>query len=116
MNKKIQIGQTVYLEPGINKSRYNKDIIETTVTKVGNKYFQLENNSRKKYEIDTLKEVSEYCADYYVYLTRQEIEDKNEREKLTSYLRQMFGAYGRVDLTLDQLRRIKKITEENNNV
>lgn len=108
MNKKLQIGTVVYLEPTGNAVRYNKEIIKTTVTKVGNKYFEVEAKSGK-FDLIRMIQVSNYCSDWNVYLSEQEIKDKREIEKIKKELREMFGAYGAIELSLNQLREIQKI-------
>jgi hypothetical protein len=109
---KIQVGQTVYLEPTGNACRYSKEIVETKVIKVGRKYFEVE-NKHIKFDIDNMCEVSNYCSNWSVYLSRQEIEDKNEKESINRAMRELFGTYGRNNLSLEQLRQIQKITEQN---
>jgi len=107
----IQVGQTVYLEPTGNACRYSKEIIETKVTKVGSKYFEVE-NKRSKFDIGKMCEVSNYCSDWAVYFSRQEIEDKNEKESINRAMRELFGPYGHNKLSLEQLRQIQKIAAQ----
>ena len=102
----IQVGQTVYLEPTGNACRYSKDIIKTKVKKVGRKYFEVE-NMRSKFDLEKMCEVSNWCSDWTVYLSRQEIEDKNEKESINKAMRELFGRHNK--LSLEQLRQIQKI-------
>jgi hypothetical protein len=107
----IQVGQTVYLEPTGNACRYSKTIIETRVSKVGRKYFEVE-NKRSKFDLEKMCEVSNICSDYAVYLSAQEIVDKNEKNTIIEILREFFGVYGHSkDLTLEQLKEIQKIID-----
>lgn len=109
----LRIGQTVYIEPAGDATRYGKDIIETKISKIGTKYIETEHfGKRTKFNISDGKEKDTrygYGYDYILYLTKKEIEDKNEREELLGDLR--YDWY-RLNLTLDQLRRIKAIIDE----
>jgi hypothetical protein len=53
-----------------------------------------------------------YSSQWSCYLSMKEIEDEDEAYKIGESLRGIFGHYGRIDLSLDQLRRIKSIVEE----
>ncbi|WAK79459.1 hypothetical protein [Clostridium phage Maintenon] len=109
----LRIGQTVYIEPTGNSARNGKEIIETKISKIGTKYIETEHfGKRTKFNISDGKEKDTgygYGYDYILYLTKKEIEDKNEREELLGDLR--YDWY-RLNLTLDQLRRIKAIIDE----
>jgi len=110
---KLEKGMKLYGKPVNNRARWNKEISEFTVSKVGRKYFWLEEMPRTKFEIENLSEVTEYAPDWELYFTKQEILDEQEFNDLVMNIRLKFDRSGRVDLTLDQLRRINAIIEEN---
>lgn len=85
---------------------------ETTITKVGLKYFEID-KSRGKYDLESLRQVSE-SSNYagQVYLTLQEILDKKEKEELESKLKKAFSSFHKLPFTVDQMRRLVAIIEE----
>lgn len=109
----LRIGQTVYIEPVGNAARNGKDIIETKISKIGTKYIETERfGDIIKFNISDGKEKDTgygYGYDYILHLTKQEIEDENERQEL---LGDLHYDWYRFNLTLDQLRRIKAIIDE----
>lgn len=110
--KDFEIGQTVYIEPVCYTTRYGTDIIETKISKIERKYIETEEfGDRHKFNIsDGTDENRGYGGyGYLLYLTRQEMDDKNERQEL---LRNLQRDWYHLNLTLDQLRRIKAIIEE----
>jgi hypothetical protein len=120
MNKEqLTLGQKVYLKPVNNAARYgNKEIKEQTILKIGRKYFLVgaegQTNERwmTKFSIEDLREVSDYSPDYELYFSKQEILDEEESNDIVRDIRLKFGSYGKINLTLDQLRRIKAIINE----
>jgi hypothetical protein len=110
---KLEIGQKLFLKPVNNRARYgNNEIKEATVSKVGRKYFEVSELSRTKFEIDSLREVSEYVPDWEVYFSKQQILDEDEINKLTSDFRLFFTRFDQPKLSLEQLRKIKEIISE----
>lgn len=109
----LSVGQTVYIKPVWNSARNGKDIIETKISKIGTKYIETEKfGDRHKFNISNGIEKSKRCGfgyDYTLHLTKQEIEDEKERQEL---LRDIYRDWYHLNLTLDQLRRIKAIVEE----
>ena len=109
----LTVGQTVYIEPVGDAVRYGTDIIETKISKIGKKYIETEKfGEMYKFNISDGKQKDTgygYGYDYVLYLTKQEIEDKNERQELLGDLRY---DWHRLNLTLEQLRKIKAIIEE----
>lgn len=109
----LTVGQTVYIEPVGNAVRYGKDIIETKISKIGTKYIETECfGDRTKFNISDGKEKDTgygYGYDYILHLTKKEIEDEKERQEL---LGDLHYDWYRLNLTLDQLRKMKAIIEE----
>lgn len=112
----MQVGDRVYLKPVNNQARYIKNDIlnhikEAEVEKIGKKYFYLKGYSMK-FGVTEMIDISNYCANYQVYTSLQEIKDEEEFDNLVSKIKSKFTTYGTIKLTLDQLRRIQAIIEE----
>ena len=106
----IKVGMTLYLCPtGNNKT---KEIQTGVVSKVGKKYFYIEGYSRSKFLIDEMRDDFSYGygSSWKCFFTMQEILDEKELAGLSRYLRGLFNT--RHNLSLDQLRRMKVISEE----
>ena len=117
MKNKLKVGQTVYLQPGVNVSRRDSSIKEGQITKVGTKYFTYTiGNSSYAYKcyIENLRQVTVYTPDYYVWLDKQELLDSIELKELRMFFYRTFSTPLAVDSvgTLDKLRRMKAILEE----
>ena len=106
---KLYVGQKVWLVRS-NHYRGENEPIEYAIGSIGRKYFTLkDHDTRCKFDIKTLKLATE---DNYVdicYLNLQEILDERESVKLVGQLRSFFKGYGKVDLTLEQLRKIMDV-------
>ena len=110
MEKKIQVGQTIWLRRA--STHGTREPIEAVVETVGKKYFTLVDRPREKYDLETLKQVVDSNYKNVVYLSLQTILDEDEFAKLSDEVRKPFQYYGNPKLTLDQLRRIKAILDE----
>lgn len=121
----VEVGQVVYLKPGTNKGRYDKSICRGKVVKVGRKYYDVvlllningeytESRAKYKYNISDNTQVTNYCADYYVYFSEQDILDEEEFEDIRMDIRSLFDSSLSLKkvLSIEQLRRIKDIIEE----
>lgn len=110
----LSVGQTVYIEPVGNAAKYGTDIIETKISKIGKKYIETEKfGEMYKFNISDGKQKDTgygYGYDYILYLSRSEVENKQEKGSLLSYFNRC--NWYRLNLTLDQLRRIKAIIDE----
>ena len=106
----MEVGQTVYLKG--NSRRNEKGIREEVISKVGRKYIYVGSGySEIKFHIGSLRQVTEYSPSWYLYLSKQDIINEEEFNKLSSEIRELF-VYCKINLTLDQLRRIKDIISE----
>ena len=121
-NINIQKGLTVYLVPCGNNARMGApSIVEGTIVTVGRKYYTVamavDYHCEYKFNIDSLRQQTNYTPDYLLYFDKQEILDKNETDGLLSKFYKYFGSVtGKHNtLTLDQLRRINAIIEESEN-
>ena len=110
----LTVGQTVYIEPVGDAVRYGTDIIETKISKIGKKYIETEKfGEMYKFNISDGKQKDTgygYGYDYILYLSRSEVENKQEKGSLLSYFN--LCNWYHLNLTLDQLRRIKAIIDE----
>lgn len=112
----FKVGQKVYIEPIRNARRRSTKIIETEVTKVGTKYVEVLDPRQVKFNISDGKQKKDIYAstsDYILHLSREEIELKRERSDLRIYLARY--QWYQSTLSLDQLKRIKAIIEEESN-
>lgn len=111
-------GQTVYLKPCGNNARYGRlEPKQYIVKTVGRKYLTVWDGNNEyanvKFNLtDDLRQATEYCADWELYLSLQEIEDEREHNDLTGKIRLIFSNYGKVNLTLEQLRLINDIVSK----
>lgn len=112
----LKVGDTVYLLAVGNMHSRCKDksiedrIREVEVTKVGRKYITT-NNDCQFDKTDDYREKTVYTPDWEIYATKQDIYDKRDSEILSSDISDYFR-YGKNNLTLDQLKRIKAIIDE----
>lgn len=104
MNK-LEVGQVLY-------RKTKKSMYEHTITKVGNKYFEVTGFYRTKFYIEGLIEKSEYGGKIRLHLNKESIKNTEEITELNSKFRLFFGGYGKTTLNLKQLRSINKIIED----
>ena len=80
----IKVGQKIWtLNVGNSARNCKQELTEREVTKVGRKYFYVDSGYRDlKFNIEDLREVTEYTSDYAVYLDKSDY----EREKTIDYL------------------------------
>lgn len=105
----IKINQKVWVTPGHYDNK--TEPYEAVVTKVGNKYFELNNNAREKFDNKTLKQSNGINYNTQVYISLQQIQDKKEHKQLSNFIRTKFGSYGNIPFSLDKLRQIAEILE-----
>lgn len=125
--KDFKVGQTVYVELTGNASRgktAEQCIEEWEIASVGRKYIEVGRKDedgkvwgkrlfeyRESY--GKFVEKTKYSPNYFIYLTRQEIEDEHEKSRLYRAISEVFRGYGADrKLTLEQLRKIKGILAE----
>lgn len=109
--EKLKVGMNVWIKTTGNKARYGTEVYEAKVTKVGNKYFYLSGLECDKFDFEFGVEKTDYCKNYKVYLTKQEISDEEEFYKLRNKIRKAFGSLTYKEFTLEQLRDINKIVD-----
>jgi hypothetical protein len=117
---KLEVGQTVWVRKTGNavyhlrwkETAPDDYIVEAQVVTVGRKWFTIDKQfSSERFSLETGgNDGHGYASSYYVYLTKQEILNEFEKNKLCLIVGRNDGWPRR--LTLDQLRRIKAIIEE----
>ena len=110
MNK-LTVGQTIFYQGGLGRSRSDKELKETVITKVGRKYFELESLYRCKFDINTLDEVSEFSSSIKLYLSKEAYDDEVKSNKLIRDIRDKLGSYGSTNIPLFKLEMIMNILE-----
>ncbi len=108
----VYVGMKLFKEV-FNRSLKESEIKECVVSKIGTKYFYLV-GSDKPIDKITLKHHDKvyYQASFQLYLTREEILERNERSKLIEAIRKYFHLDGRKnESTLPQLRTIAGILD-----
>ena len=105
-DKKIQVGQTVAVMP----SRFDieKEPFEAVVSSVGKKYFTIEGRS-EKYDLATGIQANDTNYKNIVYASMQELNEYIEYARLSAKIKSAFRAYGELEYTLEQLRKIAEI-------
>lgn len=110
MNKKLFVGQKVWVKSSNFWKKY-KEPFEATVSKVGNKFFQIEELKNERFFLDTFRQETVTNYESRIYLTLQEILDEDEKENLCSELYRFFNTSGNLKkIDVAALRLIRKIT------
>jgi hypothetical protein len=112
MKNKLTVGQKLWLSLYRNNRR--EELKEVTVETVGKKYFTLEELPWDKFTVEDLYLVYNGKGSKYdrCYLSKQDYENQEEVDSINRFLIKYFDYGHKNNLTLDQLRRIKAITEE----
>lgn len=120
--KDFKVGDTVYILDYRYRSDISEAIVEKAlVTKVGRKYVSAKPNKYLHFDIeykfhDNLNKVyylaSNDTMENKLFRSIQDLNDWKESEALYKEVRSFFGCFY-TNLTLDQLRRIKDIIDEN---
>jgi len=104
----VVVGQKVWVNPS-SLWRSRREPFEATVSKVGRKYFELTEYPREKYDLETLRQVTETNYENKVYLKLQDILDEKEHQKLSDEIKRAFNGYGKLKYSLEQLRKVAEI-------
>ena len=116
----MEKGQVVYLVPVNDNARYIEDnilnhVVEAKIDRVGKKYFYLEGRkfARKKFGIEEMRDISNYCSDWNVFVKHQDIVDELDRSRIISKIRSSVGdyCYSMCKLTISKLRKIEAIID-----
>ncbi len=122
--KDFKVGQTVYVELTGNASRgktTEQCIEEWETTYVGRKYIEAAKKDKNQLRFKTVFEWREehksfvqktvYSINYVLYPTRQEIEEKHEKNRLFMEVEERFRYGSQRDISLERLRAIHGILE-----
>ena len=118
--KKFKVGETVYIRDyGYRSNEASATMKEATVTKVTNKYVTVKTGSfDTEYKFNDEQKRLYYLVERVttgsgnkLFHTMQDYEDWVESDQLYVEIRSCFRNYY-TNLTLDQIKRIKKIIEE----
>lgn len=107
----LEVNQKIYLEPVGNATRRYGGVLETTISKVGRKYFEVNELPNHRFSVETLKHDGQgFNHQFNGYLTMQEIVDKKDGQKLFDEIKHHFSGH-RNRLSLDKLKEIKEILD-----
>lgn len=122
--KDFKVGQTVYVELTGNASREKSTeecIEEWEITSVGRKYIKACKKESGILRFETTFEYNDcyerfvdktdYCVNYILYTTMQEIEEKHEKSRLFREIEERFRYGSQKDISLEQLRAIHGILD-----
>lgn len=112
MKKNLFVGQPVWYKSTSIIRSYDITLKETKISKIGRKFFEVEDKWIGRFYIDTLKHDSGiYTSKYQAYLSVLDYENEMECNSIFRNIQQFFT--NRNELTLSQLREIQKIIEQN---
>lgn len=117
--KNLKVGQPIFFKPLGNRARGGRgnEILEATIASVATKFFTVKNQelNGEKFFIDSLMHNGgQYSPQYKGYLSKQDILDETEREKLLTEIRNKIQTVGQSNITLDQCKGIFRILSGNN--
>lgn len=115
MNK-IYEGQEVYYQYIGHRPSDRREPEATVVTKVGRKWFEVERVKHERYSIETLKNDSKgYSTSSRIILSLLDYRNEQEYALLLSTIRKEFDFYNSRKFTLEQLRQIAKVLNNEQN-
>lgn len=106
----MKVGQTIWIESlGVSGG-----IKEAKIIKIGRKFFYV--NGGTRFRIDTLvHDGAGFSPSYRAHLSLDEYNNEKEYAGLLGEIKGFFRQFGKIDLTLEQLRQIKQIINEVHN-
>ena len=84
----VVVGQKVWVKPSSLWGN-RREPFEAIVSKVGRKYFELSERPREKYDLYTLRQVTETNYENKVYINLQDILDEKEHQKLSEDIEEL---------------------------
>lgn len=106
---KVTIGQTVFVVEKDYRGATKGEPKEFTVASVGRKYFTINNYHKIKFSLDTGLEHTELNYKDKAYESLNEILEEREYGQLRDNIRTVFNGFGKLNLSLEQLRKIYEI-------
>ena len=104
--EKPTVGMKIYVR-GCKKWTSYIDEYQT-VSKVGRKYFYLDSDA---YHIDTWDLKTDYIASVILYASKSEYDNEIMVNDLSKKIRGFFGPYGKIDMSLSELKDIQNIID-----
>lgn len=102
----MEKGQTVFIVE-IDARVKNKDLKEVVISKIGNKYIELEQHFYGKFNKKTLCHFNgQYPSRYQMYEKKEDYMEELEFHKKVSEIRNYFGDYGKLSISIENLRKI----------
>lgn len=107
---KPQVGDVLYsLNVGNACNRFAPPMLTpVTVTKVGRKYFTA---GEGEYSLEDWEQKTNYSATSVLYPDVKTWEDQRDKDLIYTFLRQQFGAWSYPKLTLETLKAIKALID-----
>lgn len=113
LNNDLFVGQTVWCRSLSGRRGDSIAIKETKISKVGNKYFEVQDICRGRFFKQTLKhDGGEYSSRYQVYLDKDSYFNEVEMNDKMKLLRDVFLGYTKASLDLNKVRKIHDIVFE----
>lgn len=109
----VVVGQKVWVMPS-EYTRGERTPREATVSKIGRKYFELEEFARCKYRISDGVEENNTNYKGKVYTDLQQILDEKEHANISRELRKIFSGYGKLPFDLATLKKVRDLVQDNN--
>lgn len=112
--KDFKVGETAYLLTG-NRTR---ELRPVTILKVGKKYVTVREvylerkYGEEDYSPDALVEKTEFGSADLLFVSEQAYKDYLEKLELEKWLQNTVARYGRLNFSLEQLRKVKAILEK----
>lgn len=118
--KDFKVGQEVWLRPVNNGLRFYKcSLLKATVIKVGRIYLTVEYNNRKiQFDAEyNFTQKTDYSPDYKLYISKEDaVRDMNNSIEYGQLAQKLSSFNEWRSLSLDQMRRVKEIIEENKTI
>lgn len=111
MDRKVEVGQELWLVDAGNRARYNKGARPCVVVKVGRKYFDVEWGDRRTsvtFHIDTWREKTEYTPGYRLFRSEAAYQQEAVRREW-NFAFSGFFRYGSPEITIEQYEKAAEI-------
>lgn len=115
MKRKPILGETLYSLNVGNAARHCEQVLTPVVVKsIGRKYFTVESPSSRevRFYLENWRQATNYCPNHELFESEQAWLDDKKTTEILAAIKDFFGIWGRRNLTLDQLTRIKSIIDE----
>lgn len=103
----MKLGQKIYLAPQGNAARYNKEVHEDVITKIGRVYFETKRHGR--FNIQTMQhDNGQYSSQYQAFFNTEDYQAHIDTPILRRYIENKLYC-----VDYKRLLEIKKIIEQN---